>query len=147
MIKENDMTLAEHLAALNAEKLAWVAEDPDNRWTGLWIEDLSHWHEMDIFTVAQFKRYDLETLFWEMFKDATGFRPRHIDIKSMSDEELQQEVDYLGEQISRRIEADKEWEADMIAYAQEDAEEENAKRDELPLPIDYVACHYQDGWL
>lgn len=141
------MTLAEHLAALNAEKLAWVAEDPDNRWTGLWVEDLAHWHEMDIFTVAQFKRYDLETLFWEMFKDATGFRPRHIDIESMSDEELQQEVNYLGEQISRRIEADKEWEADMIAYAQEDAEEENAKRDELPLPIDYVACHYQDGWL
>jgi hypothetical protein len=141
------MTLAEHLAALNAEKLAWVAEDPDNRWTGLWVEDLAHWHEMDIFTVAQFKRYELETLFWEMHKDATGFRPRHIDFKSMSDEELQQEIDYLGEQISRQIEADKEWEAEEMAYAQEAAEEENTKRDERPLPIDYVACHYQDGWL
>ena len=141
------MTLAEHLAALNAKTLAWIAEDPDNRWAGLLTEDLTHWVEMGITTVAQYKRYDLETLVWEMYKDATGFRPRHIDFKSMSDEELQREVDYLGEQISRQIEADKEWEAEMIVYAQEDAEEENAKREELPLPIDYVACHYQDGWL
>ena len=147
MIKENYMTLAEHLAALNAKTLAWIAEDPDNRWAGLLTEDLTHWAEIGITTVAQYKRYDLETLFWEMYKDATGFRPRHIDFKSMSDEDLQREVDYLGEQISRQIEADKEWEAEMIVYAQEDAEEENAKREELPLPIDYVACHYQDGWL
>lgn len=148
MIKGNDMTtLAEHLAALNAEKLAWVAEDPDNRWTGLWVEDLAHWHEMDIFTVAQFKRYDLETLVWEMYKDAMGFRPRHIDLKSMTDEELQREADYLGECISRQIEADVENDYLSMIYAQEDAEEENVARDEAPLPIDYIACRHQDGWL
>jgi hypothetical protein len=39
---EIDMTLAAHIAALNAEKLAWIAEDPDNRWTGLYVEDLAH---------------------------------------------------------------------------------------------------------
>jgi hypothetical protein len=141
------ITLAQHLANLNAEKLAWIAEDPDNRWTGLWVEDLAHWHEMNIFTVAQFKRYDLETLVWEMYKDAMGFRPRHIDFKSMSDEELQAEADSLGRMIERQIEADKDWEAEMISFAQEDAELENTKRDEEPLPIDYVACHHQDGWL
>ena len=65
MIKENYMTLAEHLAALNAKTLAWIAEDPTNRWAGLYTEDLAHWHEMDIFTVAQFKRYENETLFWD----------------------------------------------------------------------------------
>lgn len=142
-----DITLAQHLANLNAEKLAWVAEDPDNRWTGLWVEDLAHWHEMNIFTVAQFKRYDLETLVWEMYKDAMGFRPRHIDFKSMSDEELQAEADSLGRMIESQIEADKDWEAEMISFAQDDAELENVQRDEAPLPIDYVACHHQDGWL
>ncbi len=142
-----DLTLAQFLADKNAQTLAWIGEDPDNRWAGLLVEDLAHWAEMGIHTVAQYKRYDLETLFWEMYKDATGFRPRHIDFKSMSDEELQREVDYLGEQISHQIEADKEWEAEMIAYAQEDAEEENVKRDELPLPIDYVAANHQEGWL
>jgi hypothetical protein len=142
-----DITLAQHLSNLNAEKLAWIAEDPDNRWAGLWVEDLAHWAEMNIFTVAQFKRYDLETLVWEMYKDAMGFRPRHIDFKSMSDEELQAEADSLGRMITSQIEADKDWEAEMISFAQEDAEVENVQRDEAPLPIDYVAHNYQEGWL
>ena len=141
------MTLAEHLAALNAEKLAWIAEDPDNRWAGLWVEDLNHWAEQGIHTVAQFKRYELETLIWEMYKDATGISPRHMDFKSMTDEELQAEADSLGRMIDSQIQAEEDWQADMMAYAQSDAEEENAARDEAPLPIDYVACHYQDGWL
>lgn len=140
-------TLAEFLAAKNAETLAWIAEDPDNRWAGLLTEDLAHWAEIGIHTVAQYRRYDLETLVWEMYKDAMGFRPRHIDFASMSDEELEREVDSLGRMISSQIEADKEWEAEMMVHAQEDAEEENVARDEAPLPIDYVACHYQEGWL
>ncbi len=147
MIKENDMTLAEHLAALNAEKLAWVAEDPDNRWTGLWVEDLAHWHEMGVFTVAQFKRYENETLFWEMYKDATGIRPRHVNLKDMSDEDLEREINLLGRMMEDEIKREEEWMAEEMAYAQEDAEKENKLREETPLPIDYVACHYQDGWL
>jgi hypothetical protein len=55
MTTETTMTLAEHLAALNAEKRAWVAEDPDNRWTGLYVEELDFWAEMGVTTVAQFK--------------------------------------------------------------------------------------------
>lgn len=141
------MTLAQYLADRNAATLAWIAEDPDNRWAGLITEDLSHWAEMGIYTVAQFERYDLETLVWEMYKDATGFRPRHLDLKAMSDEELRKEADYLGRQIERQIEADKEWEAEMMAYAYEDAVEEDKHRAEMPLPIDYVACKYQEGWL
>lgn len=141
------MTLAEHLAALNAKTLAWIAEDPTNRWAGLYTEDLAHWHEMDIFTVAQFKRYENETLFWEMYKDVTGCRPRHVNLKDMSDEELEREIDLLGRMMENEIKREEEWEAEMISYAQEDAEEENVKRDEAPLPIDYVACHYQEGWL
>lgn len=141
------MTLAEHLAALNAEKLAWVAEDPDNRWTGLWVEDLAHWAEYGVYTVAQFKRYENETLFWEMYKDVTGCRPRHVNLKNMSDEELQHEIDLLGRMLEDEIKRQEEWEAEEMAYAQEAAEEENKLRDELPHPIDYVACHYQEGWL
>ena len=141
------MTLAEFLAAKNAETLAWIAEDPDNRWAGLLTEDLAHWAEIGIHTVAQYRRYDLETLVWEMYKDAMGFRPRHMDFASMTDEELEREADSLGRMISSQIEADKEWEAEMMVHAQEDAEEENVARDEQPLPIDYVAHNYQDGWL
>lgn len=140
-------TLAEHLAALNAEKLAWIAEDPDNRWTGLYVEELDHWAEMGIFTVAQFKRYENETLFWEMYKDVTGIRPRHINLKDMSDEELEREIDLLGRMMEDEIKREEEWRAEEMAYIQEVAEEENAKRDEEPLAIDYVAANYQEGWL
>ena len=141
------MTLAAHIAALNAEKLAWIAEDPDNRWTGLYVEELDFWAEMGVYTVADFKRHEDVQMIWEMYKDVTGIRPRHMDFDSMSDEDLQQEIRYLETQMEYSIEADAEWQAMEMAYAQEDAEQENIARDEAPLPIDYVACHHQDGWL
>ena len=147
MIKENDMTLAEHLAALNAEKLAWVAEDPDNRWTGLWVDDLAHWHEMGIFTVAQFKRYENETLFWEMYKDATGIRPRHINLKDMSDEDLEREINLLGRMIEDEIKREEEWLKEEEAFRLEQEAERAAWLAEQPEKIDYVACKYQAGWL
>lgn len=141
------MTLAAHIAALNAEKLAWIAEDPDNRWTGLYVEDLAHWAEIGVLTVLDFQRYELQSLVWEMYKDVTGIRPRHMDFDSMSLEDLQREVDYLDRQMQASIAYDEECEYLSMVYAQEDAEQENIARDEAPLPIDYVACHHQDGWL
>lgn len=141
------MTLAEHLAALNAEKLAWVAEDPDNRWTGLWVEDLSHWAEYGVYTVAQFKRYENETLFWEMYKDATGVRPRHVNLKDMTDEELEKEIDLLGRMIEDEIKREEEWLKEEEAYRLEQEAEKAAWLAEQPEKIDYVACKYQAGWL
>jgi len=141
------MTLAEHLAALNAKTLAWIAEDPDNRWAGLIVEDLAHWAEMGIHTVEQYKRYDLETLVWDMYKDAVGIRPRHLDFKSMSDAELETLANYLGKQIEAQIEADEEWDRQEMEYAYQDALEEDMERAEQPEKIDYVACRYQEGWL
>jgi len=119
MMTENAMTLAEHLAALNAEKLAWIAEDPDNRWTGLYVEELDFWAEMGVHTVAEFKRHENESLFWDMYKDATGCRPRHVNLKDMSDEELEREIDLLGRMIEDEIKREEEWEAEEMAYLQE----------------------------
>lgn len=142
-----NITLAQHLANLNAEKLAWIAEDPDNRWTGLYVEELDFWAEIGITTVAQFRRHENETSFWEMYKEVFGCRPRHVNLKDMSDEELEKELDLLGRMMEDEVRRQEEWEAEEMAYCQEQAEEENALRDELPLPIDYIACHHQDGWL
>lgn len=141
------MTLAEHLAALNAKTLAWVAEDPDNRWAGTYTEDMSHWAEMGIHTLEDFERYELETLVWEMYKDAHGFRPRHMDMKSMSLEELRKEADYLGKCIEADIAREQDWLAQEEAWEAEKQAEHEAWLAEQPEPIDYVACHHQDGWL
>ena len=39
-------TLAEYLRERNVQTEAWIAEDPANRWAGMYTEDLSHWAEM-----------------------------------------------------------------------------------------------------
>lgn len=146
METETNMTLAEHLATLNAEKQAWMDAGPD-RWTGFWVEDLAHWDAIGVYTVEDFKRYDMIQMIWEMYKDVTGIRPRHIDFDSMSMEDLQQEADHLGRQMEYAVRDEEEYDYQTLVFAQEDAEEENAARDEQPLPIDYVACHHQEGWL
>lgn len=141
-----EVTLAAHLAALNAEKQAWMDAGPD-RWTGFYTEDLAHWAEIGVLTVRDFQRYELVSLVWDMYKDVTGIRPRHIDFDSMSLEDLQAEVDYLGRQMEAAIEADAQWEAEMEEMRKHDEAEHAAWLAEQPEPIDYVACHYQDGWL
>jgi hypothetical protein len=143
---EMHMTLAEHLVALNAEKQAWIDAGPD-RWTGFYTEDLSHWAEMGIHTVADFQRYELQSLVWEMYKDVTGIRPRHMDFDSMSIEDLQREVDYLDRQMQASIEQDAMWDRIEAEYRAEQEAERAAWLAEQPEPIDYVACHFQEGWL
>lgn len=143
----SNMTLAEHLAALNAEKLAWIAEDPSNRWTGLYVEELDFWTEMGVETVAQFQRHEMESMVWEMYKDVTGIRPRHLDFKSMSDEELNDLVDWLDSQMERAVADEETWLKQEQEWEAERAAEHEAWLAEQPEPIDYVACHYQEGWL
>jgi hypothetical protein len=140
-------TLAQHLAALNAEKMAWVAEDPDNRWTGLYVEELDFWAEMGVTTVAEFKRHENETLFWDMYKEVTGCRPRHVNLKDMSDEELEREIDLLGRMMENEIKREEEWQRQEEEYRLEEEAKRAAWLAEQPEKIDYVACRYQEGWL
>lgn len=141
------MSLAEHLRSLNAKTLAWIAEDPNNRWAGLYVEDLSHWAEMGILTVRDFKRYEMESTIWELYKDVTGCRPRHMDFSKMSYEELEKECDYLWRQMDAQIEADAEWKRREEEFRLEQEAERAAWLAEQPEKIDYVACRYQEGWL
>lgn len=139
--------LAQYIATRNAETLAWIAEDPDNRWAGLIVDDLAFWAEQGILTVKDFNRHNLECTIWDLYRDVFGTRPRHMDFKSMSYEELERECDLLGRMLEDEIKREEEWLAQEMAYIQEQAEEENAARAEMPEPIDYVACKHQEGWL
>lgn len=141
------MTLAQYLAQRNAETLAWIAEDPDNRWAGLIVEDLAHWAEQGVLTVRDFQRHDLICTIWDLYRDVTGMRPRHMDFDSMSFEELEAEIVSLSYAAALEREREAEMEAQELAWLQEDAEAENVARDEMPLPIDYVAANYQEGWI
>lgn len=139
-------SLASYLADRNAATLAWVAEDPANRWAGTYTEDLAHWAEYGVFTVAQFKRWEMETSIREFAKDVLGFRP-HYDFASMTDEDLEKEFDYLVKANEREIAAREEWDRQEEEYRLEQEAERAAWLAEQPEAIDYVACRYQEGWL
>ncbi len=85
--------LQAHIKTLNAETLAWVAEDSANRWAGLLVEDLEHWAEYGIYTVAQFNRYMDECAYSDGYKEVYGVRPHFI--ADMDDAELRDALDSL----------------------------------------------------
>lgn len=140
-------TLAQYLRERNAATEAWVAEDPSNRWAGTYTEDLAHWAEIGVLTMRDFLRYEMETQYSDLHKDALGFRPRGVNLSEWSYEELVEETDslyrYMESQAARQVEYDiyfKKIEAEQKA-------EHEARLAEQPEPIDYVAANYQEGWL
>ena len=87
--------LLAHIKSLNAETLAWVAEDPANRWSLTVTEDMSHWAELGVFTVEDYLHYNKKMALWDGYKEANGIRPRHLDLDGMSDADLDAELDML----------------------------------------------------
>lgn len=66
------------------------------------------WEEMS-------KKEQLECIFWDAYKDAYGIRPRGVDFKSYSEEELNEQIDYLEEVIKQNSEHRKEAEKRAIS--------------------------------
>lgn len=140
-------SLAEYLAERNAATRAWVAEDPDNRWAGMYTEDLAHWAEIGVLTILDLWRYEMETQYSDLHKDAYGFRPRGVNFSEWSYDELVAETEslmdymdsqaaYEAEYLARQAEIDAEQERERLAWLAEQ-----------PEKIDYVAANYQEGWL
>ena len=65
---------------------------------------MSSWNEMS-------RKEQLECIFWDAYKDAHGFRPRHIDTSAMSEVELENELQILGEVIDKQEEQRRQDEA------------------------------------
>ncbi len=72
-------------------------------------------------TVSEFKSWeemtDLEQaqcMFWDMYKDAHGIRPRGIDTSTWTLEDFRKEFDYLGQVIDREETARKSTEAEAV---------------------------------
>ena len=107
--------LMAHIKAENIKTKAWVAEDPKNRWAGLYPEDEAHWVERGITTLEALERDELECYIYDAHKTAFGVKGRHYDFKAMSLEELKDEADY----ISRACDEQMELEARMEKEATE----------------------------
>jgi len=103
--------LTAHIKAENAKTAAWVAEDPDNRWAGMIVEDPAHWAEYGITTVAGYERHMMIETYVDLYKSVHGIKPRWVNFDDMSDEELKQDYDNLlvalDEENARQAEAEK----------------------------------------
>jgi hypothetical protein len=109
----NMMELMAHIKAENLKTQAWVAEDPKNRWAGLYPEDEAHWVERGITTLEALERDELATYIYEGHKDAFGVKGRHYNFEAMSLQELKDEADYISRSVKEQmaLEADMEKEA------------------------------------
>ncbi len=113
-------TLIQLLEARKAKTLAWIAEDPDNRWASYPVQELEHWHGYGIHTAEQFVAYEMRAQLYDLYKDVHGVRPRHLNMEKMSDEEIQLETDSLfaamdEEEEHKRL-SDMSWQDHLSAY-------------------------------
>ena len=116
--------LMAHIKAENIKTKAWVAEDPKNRWAGLYPEDEAHWVERGITTLEALERDELECYIYDAHKTAFGVKGRHYDFKAMSLQELKDEADYISracdEQLALEARMEKEaterFEASVAEY-------------------------------
>ncbi len=96
--------LLAHLTEIQTKTEAWVAEDPQNRWATIPVVDLEHWSKIGITTVAQYNHYNLVCETFELTRSAFGYKPSWTHLDSMSDEDLNKEIDFLAGECKRRME-------------------------------------------
>ena len=99
-------------AHIDAENERWNEQCRANgsTWWTTTVSDPAHWEEYGITTVAQYQRYCLESTLWDVYKEAHGFRPRHMGIEDMSDDEIQREIDSCMRWMEQEAERLAEWE-------------------------------------
>ena len=71
------------------------------------MSEFTTWEQMSDLEQAQ-------SIFWDMYKDAHGIRPRGIDTSTWTLEQFQQEFEYLGRVITDNENQRKVFEADAI---------------------------------
>jgi len=71
------------------------------------MSEFTSWEQMTELEQAQ-------AIFWDMYKDAHGIRPRGIDTGTWTLEQFQQEFEYLGRVIADNENQRKVFEADAI---------------------------------
>jgi hypothetical protein len=106
--------LIAYIESLNAQTQAWVDENPTERWAGMIVTEESHWNDMGIFTVEDFKRDRLICEIRECSKSAYGSRV-NLDWDQYSIEELEEMSDSYGSAADAQFQFEQEQEAKNVA--------------------------------
>jgi len=92
------MTLLQHIESLNA-RADLMMEQEQGLWMSKYTDDMSHWADMGVYTVEDFKRYELINGISDASKDLYGSRMR-LAWDEMDIEDLEQTYENICYQLS-----------------------------------------------
>jgi hypothetical protein len=95
-------TLLQHIESLNAQAQAWMDSHPGD-WCSMYTDDMSHWADMGIYTVEDFKRNQLINGISDASKDLYGCRMR-LAWDEMSIEEMEETYENICKQLRLQFE-------------------------------------------
>ena len=124
-------TLLQHIESLNAQADLMMEQEP-GLWMSKYTDDMSHWADMGVFTVEDFKRNELINGISDASKDLYGSRMR-LAWDEMDIEDLEQTYENICYQLRLQYEDEKaaaEWEAECKRGLPDDCE---------PLPYEEYA--------
>ena len=139
---KDKVSLSLHIQSENAKTRAWVAEDSANRWATTWTEEVSYWHEMDIFTVDQFLHSEAASEHYETFKEFMGYKPRGMDYSRMTTEEINEAIISMVDQHAMDIQRHSEWNEFHEVVNAEHAAYEALWANPLPTRFESLALAY-----
>ena len=102
-------TLLQHIESLNAKADHMMAQEP-GLWMSKYTDDMSHWADLGVFTVEDFKRNELINGISDASKDLYGCRMR-LAWDEMDIEDLEQTYENICYQLRLQFEQEKEAEA------------------------------------
>jgi len=102
-------TLLQHIESLNAKVDLMMAQEP-GLWMSKYTDDMSHWADMGVFTVEDFKRYELINGISDASKDLYGCRMR-LNWDEMSIEDMEVVYENICRQLREEFEMEQAAEA------------------------------------
>jgi hypothetical protein len=128
-------TLLQHIESLNAKADIMMEQEP-GLWMSKYTDDMSHWYNMGIYTVEDFRRNELINGISDASKDLYGCRLR-LDWDEMTTEDLQNKYDSICESLRHEFEREQEWEREQAEEARIAAE--GLQPDCEPFPYEEYA--------
>ena len=102
-------TLLQHIESLNAKADLMMEQEP-GLWMSKYTDDMSHWYDMGIYTVEDFRRNELINGISDASKDLYGCRLR-LNWDEMSIEDMEATYDNICSQLRIQFEEEQAYEA------------------------------------
>ena len=98
-------TLLQHIESLNAQADLIMEQEP-GLWMSKYTDDMSHWADMGVYTVEDFRRNELINGISDASKDLYGCRMR-LAWDEMSIEQMEATYDNICAQLNAQYEEEK----------------------------------------